>query len=230
MLKEWEQGVFFSNKRPLKGKSMYKNLVIAGAGEFGRELYWTILDAKGYGHDFIIKGYVDSADPSTFTKLQVPLLGTPENYEIQDDDVFTCAIGNPISREKVVNCLLGRGARFINIIHKTSIIHGNVKYGTGLVICPFTSIGDSSEIGDYVVLNSYSAIGHDSVVGNYSCIMSHCDITGHTKIGKKVFVGGGAGTVPKAKIGDEAYVGAGSVVLRKVNPGVKVFGNPAVEI
>lgn len=207
-----------------------KNLVIAGAGEFGRELYWTILDSKGYGYEFTVKGYVDSADTSNFTKLQAPLLGTPEDYEIQNSDVFTCAIGNPVSREKVVKRLLCRGAEFINIIHKTSIIHGSARYGTGLVICPFTSIGDNSKIGDYVVLNGYSAIGHDSVVGDFTCIMSHCDITGHTKIGKNVFIGGGAGTVPKAKIGDGAYVGAGSVVLRKVNPGVKVFGNPAVEI
>lgn len=207
-----------------------KNLVIAGAGEFGRELYWTILDAEGYGRDFIIKGYVDAAAPSTFTKLQVPVLGTPDDYEIQEDDVFTCAIGSPGSREKVIKSLLNRGAEFINIIHKTAIIHGNVKYGKGLVMCPYTAIGDSSEIGDYVVLNGYSAIGHDSVVGDFTCIMSHCDITGHTKIGRSVFIGGGAGTVPKAKIGDGAYVGAGSVVLRKVNPGVKVFGNPAVEI
>lgn len=207
-----------------------KNLVIAGAGEFGRELYWTILDSAGYGRDFVVKGYVDDGDPSGFTKLQAPLLGTPEGYRIQEGDVFTCAIGNPASREKVVTGLLQRGAEFINIIHKTAIIHGNVDYGTGLVACAFTSIGDSSKIGNHVVLNGYSAVGHDSEVGDFTCIMSHCDITGHTKVGTGVFIGGGAGTVPKAKIGDGAYVGAGSVVLRKVNPGAKVFGNPAVEI
>ena len=207
-----------------------KNLIIAGAGEFGRELYWTILDSKGYGTEFQIKGYVDSADSARLTKLQVPLLGTVEDYQIEEDDVFTCAIGNPGSREKVVKCLLERGARFIPVIHKTAIIHGSVKMGDAIIMCPYTAIGDSSEIGNYVVLNGFSAIGHDSVVGDYTCIMSHCDITGHTKIGKKVFIGGGAGTVPKAKIGDGAYVGAGSVVLRKVNPGAKVFGNPAVEI
>lgn len=223
-------GKHFLNSKWEKDRGSMKNLVIAGAGEFGRELYWTILDAKGYGSEFTVKGYVDSAVPSSFTKLQVPLLGTPETYEIQEDDVFTCAIGNPISREKVIRCLLDRGAEFINIIHKTSIIHGNVRYGIGLVSCAFTSIGDSSEIGDYVVLNGFSGIGHDSIIGDFTCIMSHCDITGRTKIGKGAFIGGGAGTVPGAKIGDGAYVGAGSVVLKKVNPGAKVFGNPAVEI
>lgn len=207
-----------------------KHLVIAGAGEFGRELYWTIQDSRGFGEEFDIKGYVDDADPAECTRLQVPLLGTTENYVIQEDDVFTCAIGNPNSREMVVKHLLNRGATFIDIIHRTAIIHGSVEHGIGLVACQFTTIGDSSQIGNFVVLNGFSALGHDCIVGDYTCIMSHCDITGHTRIGRKVFISGGVGTVPNAKIGDGAYVGAGSVVLRKVNPGAKVFGNPAVEI
>ena len=206
------------------------NLIITGAGEFGRELYWTILDSLGYNSEFTIKGYIDDGEPSTFTKLQLPLLGTPHEYRIEDNDVFTCAIANPPVRELVINRLLSKGAKFINIIHKTAIIHGSVKYGEGLILCSFTSLGDSSEIGKYVVVNGYSAVGHDCEIGDFTCIMSHCDITGHTQMGRRVFIGGGVGTVPKARIGDDAYVGAGSVVLRKVKAGTKVCGNPAIEI
>lgn len=207
-----------------------KNLVIAGAGEFGRELYWNLFDFRGYGSEFQIKGYIDDANPDEITKLQMPLLGTISDYTISEDDVFTCAIASPPAREKVIGALLDNGAKFIDIIHKTAIIHGSVQRGRGIVMCPYSAIGDSAVIGDFVVLNGLSAIGHDCVVGDYTCIMSHVDITGHTVIGRNVFIGGGAGTVPKARIGDGAYVGAGSVVLRKVNPGAKVFGNPAVEI
>ena len=32
-----------------------KHLVIAGAGEFGRELYWTIKGANGYGTEYDIR-------------------------------------------------------------------------------------------------------------------------------------------------------------------------------
>ena len=126
--------------------------------------------------------------------------------------------------------MLEKNAEFINIIHSSSIIHGTAKLGQGIIVSPFSSIGDASVIGDYFVLNGLSCIGHDCVMGDYTCVMSHCDITGHTHIGKKVFIGGGARTVPEAKIEDEAYVGAGSVILRKVKAGKKVFGNPAKEI
>ena len=207
------------------------HLVIAGSGEFGRELYWTILGANGYKIDYDIKGYIDDDDSQEkISLLSAPFLGTIGDYIIEKDDVFTCAIANPKPREKVINRLLDRQASFISIIHKTSIIHGNVKLGEGLVISPYTVIGDSSIIGDYVVLNGFSGIGHDSEIDDFSCIMSHCDITGHSHVGRKAFLAGGVRTIPGAKIGEEAYVGSGSVVLKRVKPGTKVFGNPAKEI
>lgn len=206
-----------------------KQLIIVGAGEFGRELYWNIQESIGYGEKFTLKGYLDDGEEKD-NKLQLPIIGTTIDYRIEEDDVFTCAIANPQVRENVIKRLLDREAEFIDIIHKTAIIHGSVKYGKGLILSPYSLLGDSSILGNYVVVNGFSAIGHDCEIGDYTCIMSHCDITGHTKMGQRVYIGGGVGTVPKARIGSDAYVGAGSVVLRKVNPGVKVFGNPAVEI
>ena len=208
-----------------------KHLVIVGAGEFGRELYWTIQGSRGYRTEFEVKGFIDDDDSEEkLSKLSAPFLGKINDYVIEQDDVFTCAIANPIPREIVIGRMIERHAEFINIIHSSSIIHGTVKLGKGVIISPFTCISDSSVIGDYFVLNGLSCIGHDCVVGDFTCIMSHCDITGHTHIGRKVFMGGGARTVPEAKIEDEAYVGAGSVILRKVKAGKKVFGNPAKEI
>ena len=208
-----------------------KHLIIVGAGEFGRELYWTIQGSLGFGKDYDIKGFIDDDDSEDKIKLlSAPFLGKISEYVIEDSDVFTCAIASPNPREIVINRMLQNGAEFINIIHSSSIIHGTVRLGKGIIISPFICIGDASSIGDFVIINGFSSIGHDCLVGDYSCIMSHCDITGHSQIGRKVFIGGGARTVPGAKIGDEAYVGAGSVILRRVKPGSKVFGNPAKEI
>lgn len=208
-----------------------KHLVIAGAGEFGRELYWTIQGSKGVGIDFDIRGYIDDKPDKEKTELlQCPCLGTLDAYEIQEDDVFTCAVANPVARECVVRKLERKGAEFIDIIHETAIVHGSVRHGRGIILCPFSMVGDGSVVGDYVALNGFSGIGHDCRIGDFTCIMSHCNIMGHTEIGSKVFIGGSASMVPRVKIGDSAYVGAGSLVLRKVKAGTKVFGNPAVPI
>lgn len=206
-----------------------KHLVIIGAGEFGRELYWHAQLSKGYGTEFEIKGYIDDAElcSEKFQKIQKPLLGSIDGYKIEKEDVFICAIGTPIGRETVISKMTEKGAKFANLIHNTSIIQGQVSIGKGVFIGPYTVIGDNVSIDDHVMLNTHSAIGHDAVVNKYACIMSYVDITGCCHIGEGAFLGSGCRMVPGTRIGSHSYIGIGSVVLKRVGNGKKVFGNPA---
>ena len=207
-----------------------KHLVIVGAGELGRELYWHAQESKGFETEFDIKGYIDDDfDPTAekYIKLQKPLLSSIDDYEIQTDDVFICAVGSANGREVTMKKIKEKNGEFISIINRTSLIHGNVSIGEGVFIGPYTVIGDNVTLGDHVMLNTHSSIGHDAVLQDYTCVMSYVDITGCCQIGKKVFLASGCHMPPGTKIGDGAYVGIGSVVLRKVKPGVKVYGNPA---
>lgn len=207
-----------------------KHLVIIGAGAFGRELYWHIQDSIGFGTEYDIKGYiVDDYDLAIkeCENLQKPLLSSVDDYNIDIDDVFICAIGSVDGRESTVNRIKAKGGVFLSVIHKTSLIHKTARIGNGVFIGPYTVIGDNVTLNDHVMLNTYSSIGHDAVLEDFSCVMSYVDITGYCHIGKKVFLASGCRMTPSTKIGDDAYVGIGSVVLRKVKPGVKVFGNPA---
>ena len=207
-----------------------KHLVIIGAGEFGRELYWHIQDSRGFSTEFDVKGYIDDAyhpGDAVDLKLQKPLLSSVDDYEIEEDDVFICAIGSGKGRESTATRIEQRGGKFISVIHKTSLIHGTVKIGDGVFIGPYTVIGDNAVLKNHVMLNTHSAIGHDAVIEEYACVMSFVDITGCCHIGKKVFLASGCRMTPSTNIGDGAYVGIGSVVLRRVKAGTKVFGNPA---
>ena len=139
-----------------------KHLIIAGAGEFGRELYWTIQGARGFGIEFDIKGYIDDMPNREKTNiLQAPCFGTIDGYEIINGDIFACAIASPAARERVIKKLLQKGAEFIDIIHETAILHGTVTYGEGLIMSPYSILGDRTAVGEHVVLNTFSAVGHD---------------------------------------------------------------------
>lgn len=207
-----------------------KHLVIIGAGAFGRELYWHIQESIGYGSQFDIKGYiVDDFEPGAdeHLNLQKPLLSSVNDYKIMKDDVFICAIGSVEGRESTINRIKVKGGEFFSVIHRTSLIHGTASIGKGVFIGPYTVVGDHVVLKDHVMLNTHSSIGHDAVLDEYTCVMSYVDITGYCHIGKKVFLASGCRMTPSTKIGDMAYVGIGSIVLKKVKPGVKVFGNPA---
>ena len=53
---------------------------------------------------------------------------------------------------------------------------------------------------------------------------------GNTIVGEGVFIGGNVAIAPNITIGDNAYICMGSIVMKDVNPGSKILGNPAKEI
>jgi bifunctional UDP-N-acetylglucosamine pyrophosphorylase/glucosamine-1-phosphate N-acetyltransferase len=90
-----------------------------------------------------------------------------------------------------------------------------------------------SEIGDDVKANHLAYIG-DASVGprtNYGAGAITCNFDGvsknRTEIGADVFVGTNNSLVAPLTLGDGAMTGAGAVVIRDVEPGGKVVGNPA---
>ena len=208
-----------------------KHLIMIGAGGFGRECYWHALDSIGYGEHFDLKGYLDDTPEGVLREdlLSMPRIGTIDGYEIQDDDVFICTIGEPQAKEKIVQKILDRGGKFINLIHKTAIIHGTAKIGIGNVIIPRVAITDHAVVGNFVTFNGLNC-GHDSVIGDFSSGMYYSSVAGFGKIGKRVYLATSAIVCPHAVVEDDAYVGVGSVVFKRVKKGKKVFGNPAVEL
>jgi len=207
-----------------------KKLIIVGTGAFARELHGYLKHCLGYGVEWEFKGFIEGdvkLGEEDYAKLSGPVLGDVFNYEIGKDDVFTCAMGVPEVRKKIINIMLERSAQFISIIHETAIIEENVFLGKGIIITPYCFVNDHAAVGDYVMMHVLSDVGHDAVIGAFTCMMGHVDITGYVKVGRECFFGSGSRVVPHCEIGDNAYIGAGSVVLRSVKAGVTVFGNPA---
>ena len=212
-----------------------KNLVIIGTGGFAREVFWHAQMASGFDSEWRFKGFLDGdvkLAAEDYAKLPEgeKILGDINNYEIDADDVFTCAVGAPGIRKKLIEKILSRGGQFINIISERATIFAASKIGNGVIIGLGSGLSDHVEFGDFSIINSISTIAHDVKVGKYTCIMSHVDICGGAHIGDEVFIGSHAVILPHATVGNGAHISPGSVVLKKVNAGVKVIGNPAVEL
>ena len=205
-----------------------KNLIIIGAGGFGRELFSAAREAVDFDEQFRIKGYLD-ANPAALDRFAgyPPILGAPENYTPAPDDVFITALGNIASRRRCAELIEARGGAFIPVIHRSASLGQNVTVGPGSFIAHNVVLTVDISVGRHADIFHGTEIGHDSAVGDFAHVYSLCSIGGNVKIETGAAVYPGARIVPNRTIGENAVVGIGSVVLLNVRPGTTVFGNPA---
>ncbi|TDG37710.1 sialic acid O-acetyltransferase [Pedobacter changchengzhani] len=208
-----------------------KQLIIIGARGFGREVFSLAKRSIGYGDEFLIKGFLDDNVNALHGFLNYPaILNSVEEYVIQADDVFICALGSAKWKQHYVEIIIEKGGRFITLVDKTVIISENVKLGVGNVICANCVISNDVEFADFVTVNSFSIFGHDVKIGKFAQIGAHCFFGGFAVVGESATIYVSATILDRLTIGKSATVGAGSVVIRNVKENTTVFGVPAKKI
>jgi len=206
---------------------MKRNLVIIGASGLAREVYDLALICYGHDEDFKIKGFL-SDGPSNIEELGYPkVLSKVASYQLKENDVFFCGIGNVRDRKKTVNIIKDKGGRFINLIHPTAVISPSVKLGLGIAIKAFCVISSDVKIDDFTFLQSSVIMGHDVEIGKYCQINSFAFFAGYANVADLVSINAGAKIIQNVKVEEESVVGMGSVVINRVKKGTTVFGVPA---
>ena len=204
-----------------------KDLIILGAGGFGRELLQWVKDINRLEKKWQIKGFLDdNLKVLDGKKCDYGILGKIQDWQPSENEEFALAIANPQTKENVTNLLKSRGGVFAEIIHPGAKICDFAEWGEGLVMYPGAVLNPNCQVGNFVTLLA-SAVPHDAVIGDFVTISSNCGLTRGVRIGKRAFLADHACVLPEHKIGEDAYVGMGSVVVRNVPAGKKVFGNPA---
>ena len=205
-----------------------KNLVIIGAGGFGREMFATAREAVGYGETFTVKGFLDG-NPSALDGFSgyPEIIGAPETYQIEENDVFITALGSIAARRRCAAMIEERGGRFISVIHRSASIGPNVTVGDGSLVAHNVVLTADIKVGRHSCVFHGTVIGHDTVLEDFTHVYSLVSVGGGVRIAEGASVFPGARIVPRVEIGAGATVGIGSAVVRGVPPGVTVFGVPA---
>lgn len=208
-----------------------KNLLIIGARATGRGIYGFRHDFVGYNEPFVIKGFLDD-DKNVLDGFDgyPPILSSVEDYEVQKDDVFICALGDPVYKQKYVDMILRKKGEFISLISKNLVLsERNKRVGKGCLILAYCVIDADSIIGDHVTMLTHVAIGHDSVVEDFCALDIQTTVCGNCHLKKGALLSTGAKVMPHKTVGEYAVVNSGSVVAKDVPDGAKVMGIPARE-
>lgn len=207
-----------------------KHLIIVGARGWGREVYAATIKTEAYRDgEFDIKGFLDSKFDA-FEGLKgdfPPIICSPEDYKIQEDDVFIIALGEPKWRKYYAEMMEAKGAEFMSIISDKAIISENAVIGVGSVISDLSIISDNAKIGKHVVIHAMCGVGHDTSIGDYSTIEAYSFLGGFAKVGALSVMHVRSTLIRQKSIGNNVEVGTGSVVMRSVGNDLHVFGNPA---
>jgi sugar O-acyltransferase (sialic acid O-acetyltransferase NeuD family) len=194
-----------------------KQLVIIGARGFGREFYSLVSRAIGYNETFMIKGFLDDQSDvfNSFENLP-PILDSVENYNIQTEDVFICALVSVKWKKYYTDIISAKGGNFISLVDKTAVIGDNCQIGVGCFICAFVIISSNVTIGDYVTIHPSVIIGHDVRVGNYIHIGPFCFFGGFSTIEDEVTLYVRATVFDRVCISKGTIIGAGVIVRKNI--------------
>lgn len=210
-----------------------RDVVIIGAGGFGREVAW-LLEGQTARNEISLVGFAEQAESQLLGQVLNGLACRElEHFIASYDDLHAViGIGSSGARERIFAELTELGIGHHACVDDGARLSKSVRIGAGTVICCGSVLTVNIDIGRSVHINLDCTVGHDAVIEDFVTIAPGAHISGNVIIRKGAYVGTGANVIngnpdKKLEIGEAAVVGAGACVIRDVPAGETVVGVPA---
>lgn len=206
-----------------------RDLVIVGAGGFGRETIDVVRAINSVSQTWRLLGVIDDA-PSEANLERLHALDVAHLGSLADIPAYTAVavgVGSPHARSAIVSALTSRERHFPALIHPTSIIGSQFHHGEGLIVLSGVSIGTNVRLGRHVHLNGHAVLGHDAMCHDFVSINPNATLSGECTVGAHTLVGANSTVLQQLTLGAGVTVGAGACVTHPVIDGSTVVGVPA---
>ncbi len=204
-------------------------LVVFGAGGFGREVMWAVERNHEFRSQYTILGYVDDIEDDSNLKLNGhTVVGNTQWLLEQEDVAVLVAIGNPVTRKKIIDQLqTNQTLTYPTFIASDVLMSDSITHGVGCIICSGNIMTVNIEIGDFCIINLDCTIGHDAVLKDFVTLYPSANISGNVLIKENSEIGTGTHIIQGKTIGRNCVIGAGTVVIKDISGGCTAVGNPA---
>ena len=211
-----------------------KDIVIYGAGGFGREIACLLNLINEKIPEWNIIGFLDDNEAiwGTENKYGRVLGGVDWLNQYDKPLAAAIAVGSPDSVTAIVAKINNPNISFPNIYAPsvTFLDKESLKIGQGNIFCTNCFISCNVKIGNFNLFNGYIPIGHDAKIGDCNVVMPSCNISGGVEMGNGNFLGVQSVVLQYIKIGNNTRIGANSVIMRKTKDGFLYIGNPAKRV
>jgi sugar O-acyltransferase (sialic acid O-acetyltransferase NeuD family) len=206
-----------------------KNIVIVGAGGFGREVKTLIDSVNQIDPIYNFRGYYDDGFTKGTLINNFEVLGGISDLNAVNAPIeVAIAIGTPMIKKNILSQLDNKNIQYPVLIHP-SVIYSNddISIGKGSIICAGSILTCNINLGDFVILNLMCTVGHDTIIKDYASFMPSVNISGEVIINEGVYVGTGAKIINQLEIGENTIIGAGAVVSKSLPSNCTAVGIPA---
>lgn len=209
-----------------------KDIVIFGAGGFGREVQWLIERLNERSLEWNILGYIDDrVEIGTEVDGYSVLGGIEWLLECEISLAVACAVGNSEIRKGIIDKISeNENVFFPNLIDPSVLMSVRVNMGVGNLICAGTILTVDIEFGDFNIINLDCTIGHDASLASFVVIYPSVNISGNVEIGEGCEIGTGTQILQGKVVADGVIIGAGSVVTKDIMESGTYVGVPARKI
>ncbi len=207
------------------------DLVIIGAGGFGRETAALVEAINTASPAWTLRGFVDDDTALRDGRLLgYPVLGDLDWLVAQSDLHYVIGIGHPATRRAIAHRLEATRLQAATLVHPDVPHHRTNAVGAGSIICRGATFTVDTTVGRHVIVNLHCTVGHDARIGDFSTLHPGVHLSGASRVGPASEMGTGAVLLPEVSVGACAVVGAGAVVTRDLPEACTAVGVPARSI
>jgi sugar O-acyltransferase (sialic acid O-acetyltransferase NeuD family) len=206
-----------------------KNLVIYGAGGFGREMLLMVNQINAHQPTWKMIGFFDDGKKKNDLVEGLVVLGGRSELNAVREPLSVCiAIADPVTRNHIVSELSNPNLSFPSLFHPGCLKGSDLNsFKDGCIITAGVILTTTIQFGKFCIVNLGSTIGHDVKLGEFCTVMPGCSISGNVQIGARTVMGTGSRILQGLTIGEDCMIGAGAVVTKDFGSHLKLLGVPA---
>lgn len=193
-----------------------RDLVIVGAGGFGRETVEVVRAVNARKPTWRLLGFLD--DGLSGTEVDgLPVVGTVD--EVPRDAAVVVCTGHPgdyWSRKRIVQRLALPPNRFATLVHPAAVIPPAVPIGPGSVVLAGAVATTKVTVGAHVAVMPGVVLTHDDCVGDYVTFGARAALAGRVTVQEGAYIGAGALIRQGCTVGAWALLGMGAVILHDI--------------
>ena len=209
-----------------------KDLVILGAGDFGRELANVVGRINCVKSEWNLLGFVDDNIEIQGKKIDgYSVIGTSDWLNNRQDEIYAiCSLGVAKTRKKVINKFINKNIKWATLIDPDARLYRDSEVGEGSIICGGSILAINTKVHNHVIVNLNCTLGHDDIICDYSVINPGVNVSGKVLINECVDLGTGVKAIQGLTVGKNSTVGAGAVVIKDIPENCTAVGAPAKPI